>query len=154
GYDRDGNLTSIVQPQGRYDLSWGGYGSVHRIRRGDGSCIDFRYDREGDLVRAINPAGESHVLMRDTEGRVVGERTLDGRERRFTVDGHGRVTRMWAEGAEIMDVKYDLLGRIVERVLPDDTAEAFTYDWAGNLLSADNGSVKVTYERDIRGRIV
>ncbi len=127
---------------------------MHRIRRGDGSCVDFRYDREGDLVRVINPAGESHVLTRDSEGRVVGERTFDGREHRFTMDAHGRVTRMWADGGETMEVKYDLMGRIVERALPDDTTEAFTYDWAGNLLSADNGSVQCTYERDIRGRIV
>jgi RHS repeat-associated protein len=154
GYDRDGNIVSIVSPQGRHDLGWGGYGSVHRIRRGDGSCIDFRYDREGDLVRVINPAGESHVLTRDTEGRVVGERTFDGREHRFTMDADGRVTRMVAEGGEIMDVTYDLLGRILSRALPDDTTEEFTYDWAGNLLSADNGHVKCTFERDIRGRIV
>ncbi|MFT3772978.1 MAG: RHS repeat-associated core domain-containing protein [Minicystis sp.] len=153
GYDRDGNLTSIVGPQGRYDLFWGGYNSVYRIQRGDGSTVEFRYDREGDLVRVINPAGESHVLMRDAEGRVVGERTFDGRERRFKTDAHGRITRM-SEGAEHMEVKYDLLGRIVERVLPDEAIEAFTYDWAGNLLSADNGSVTCTYERDIRGRIV
>ncbi|MCB9608363.1 MAG: RHS repeat protein [Polyangiaceae bacterium] len=152
GYDRDGNLVRISGPQGTQRLMWGGYASVWRVVRPDGTHVDFRYDREGDMVRVINEEGLEHTFKRDSEGRVLEETTFDGRTLRFWNDDLGKVVRM-ESSAGMMEVVYDGEGRIVERTF-DDEVERFEYDWAGNLIAADNGLVRTALERDVRGRIL
>ena len=153
-YDRDLNPVRILGPQGKSEVDWSGYREACEVRKSDGTRTLFRYDREGDLVRIINERGDEHVITRDAEGRVVAERTFDGRTHRYEVDGLGRMTRIESDGGEITEIKYDALDRIVEKTWSDDTKEVFTYGWDGRVLSADNGVVKCDFEYDARSRKV
>jgi RHS repeat-associated protein len=152
--DRDGRLTGLAMPEGTCELSWAGYNAAYEVRRPDGTRVLFRYDREGDLVRVINPRGETHRLERDAFGRVVAEHTFDGRVLRYRHDSQGQLTRIEDADGGVTEVAYDLLERIVERKWPDETSEAFEYDAGGRLVSGDNGVVRCTFEYDLRGRMI
>ncbi|MFO0589411.1 MAG: RHS repeat-associated core domain-containing protein [Polyangiaceae bacterium] len=153
-YDADGLLCGINTPLGRYELRWGGHEVVHELKKPDGNLVRFRYDRECALVRVINEADEEHVIERDGEGRVVGEKTFDGRRQRFSVDAMGRVVKVTGDSGDVTEIEYDAVGRIAKRTLPDETVETFTYDWMGKVLTGDNGTVVCTFDYDARGRCV
>lgn len=153
-YDADGLLSGINTPLGRYELRWGGHEVVHEVKKPDGNVVRFRYDRECALVRVINEAGEQHVISRDGEGRVVAEKTFDGRRQELKVDALGRVVKVTGNSGEVTEIEYDAVGRIAKRTLPDETVEVFTYDWMGKVLTGDNGTVSCSFEYDARGRCV
>ncbi len=150
-YNRDGQLVGISTPLGRYELLWGGAASCCEVRKPDGTALRFRYDREGNLVRVIDERGDDNVFTRDSEGRVVREKTFDGRVKQYEVDALGRLVKIDVAG-EVTQIAYDALDRIVKRVLPDESEESFTYDWAGRVLTADNGLVRTEFAYDSRGR--
>ncbi|WP_437647084.1 DUF6531 domain-containing protein [Sorangium sp. So ce362] len=68
-------------------------------------------------------SGEEHVLMRSPAGRIVEERTFDGRTIRSKHDLLGRIVQSESGSGEITEFKYDPVGRLVERAYADGTAE-------------------------------
>ncbi|WP_441292733.1 RHS repeat-associated core domain-containing protein [Sorangium sp. KYC3313] len=109
-------------------------------------------DREQDLVRIVNEAGEEHRIERDAEGRITGERTFDGREIRYRLDLLGRIVRREC-GLERVDLEYDPLGRLVKRSTSDGREDVFEYDPLGRIERAVSGDVECEYTYDRRGRV-
>ncbi|WP_236238747.1 RHS repeat domain-containing protein, partial [Pseudomonas rhodesiae] len=47
----------------------------------------------------------------------------------------------------------DHAGRLVRKILPDDSVVEYTYDRQGNLLSVDDGHWALAYEYDRQNRL-
>ncbi|XXX81371.1 RHS repeat-associated core domain-containing protein [Sorangium sp. So ce134] len=153
-YDEDGRLAAVTDPMGRRcELVWSGM-VVHEVRRPDGARVRFRYDREGDLLRVIHGSGEEHVLVRSPAGRIIEERTFEGRTIRYKHDLLGRIVQSESGSGEVTEFKYDLVGRLVERVYADGTVDRFEYDPAGRLLRAESSASETAFRYDGRGRLV
>ena len=153
-YDPDGNLTEHVDGDGRVTtLRWGGAGVVTEIVRPNGDVVRFRYDREQELVRVVNELGESYVYERAGDGRIIAERTFDGRRVAFEHDAMGQVVAIH-EGARRTELKHDAAGRIVERVHDGAITERLAYDPVGRLVSVTSDAASIEYAYDARGRVI
>ncbi|XXT20476.1 RHS repeat-associated core domain-containing protein [Sorangium sp. So ce429] len=154
GFDADGNLATITDADGRTTtLRWGGFHVVTELVRPDGTRVLYRYDREQDLVRIVNEAGDEHRIQRDGEGRITGERTFDGREIAYRLDLQGRITQMRC-GPAAVDFEYDATGRLVKRTTADGREDVFDHDPLGRLERAASGDVECVYTYDRRGRVL
>src|SRR5690606_24837155 len=119
-YDRDGNLTGIADGDGRMTtLERGGYHQVTRLVRPGGQVVEYRYDREQELVRIINESGDEHRLERDSEGRIRAEHTFDGRRLCYDHDGEGRIIKTRRGDETTTEYVYDPVGRLLQRVYDD-----------------------------------
>ncbi|WP_187345851.1 RHS repeat-associated core domain-containing protein [Sorangium cellulosum] len=153
-FDADGNLAKITDADGRTTtLRWGGFHVVTELVRPDGTRVLYRYDREQDLVRIVNEAGDEHRIQRDGEGRITGERTFDGREIAYRLDLQGRIAQMRC-GPATVDFEYDAVGRLVKRATSDGREDVFDYDPLGRLERAASGDVECVYSYDRRGRVL
>ncbi|MGK3994665.1 RHS repeat-associated core domain-containing protein [Sorangium sp. So ce1024] len=153
GFDADGNLATITDADGRTTtLRWGGFHVVTELVRPDGTKVLYRYDREQDLVRIVNETGDAHLIQRDGEGRITGERTFDGREIAYRLDLQGRITQMRC-GPAAVDFEYDAVGRLVRRSTSDGREDVFEYDPLGRIERAASGDVECVYAYDRRGRV-
>jgi YD repeat-containing protein len=153
-YDADGQPTGLRNADGAVlRFHWGGYRVIHRVDKPDGTSIRLYYDRECDLVRVVNSAGEAHEIARDTAGRIIEERTFDGRRCYYRLDLAGRFERINGPYGGTTFVR-DPCGRVLERMYPDGSVERFEYDPVGHLLSADNGEVRCDFSYDVRGRLI
>jgi RHS repeat-associated protein len=153
-YDGNGQTTAFITPNGRrYELSWAGFDHVHEVRRPDATTVKFGYDREGHMTRVVNHAGEEFLVMRDVAGRVIGERTFDGRQLSYRVDMLGRTTRYGTDLGST-EVVYDAIGRVVERNYEDGSSETFEWDASGQLIASSNGVTRCTFEYDPRGNLI
>jgi RHS repeat-associated protein len=153
-HDADGNLARVVDADGRVTtLRWGGVGVVTEVVRPSGGTVRYFYDREQDLVRVVNESGEEHRYVRHLEGRIVEERTFDGRQIHYRYDALSRVTQVQVAGVQVSFV-YDAAGRLVERAYSDDRKDTIEHDLLGRVAAVTSGDVRCEYARDRRGRIV
>jgi RHS repeat-associated protein len=154
-YDALGSVTGTTDPRGRatayaYDLAgrrtWTGYpsgraeasaydalGRMVAFTNAEGRVCRMGYDAQGRLLAATNAAGEQVVRnLYDLVGNLTNR-----------TDGAGRSTRY----------RYDALNRGTNTVYSDGAFEAFTYDGAGNLLAAGNGSATNSFAYDAMNRL-
>jgi RHS repeat-associated protein len=155
-YDGGGNLTTVTN----------GKGHTTRLRYGSCRRLIERTDPTGRVVRyvwgteptrldeIINEKGESFAYFRDDRGRVVRERSFDGREQGFTYDAAGRCTAITNGNDEILQIKRDAAGRISKKLLPDGTMVTYEYDQVGHILTAVSPDVSVRFEYDEVGRLI
>lgn len=153
GYDEVGRWHSERDADGRwFRLIYAGLREVIAVERSDGSRVAYAYDRELDLVRVVNEEGDVHTIERDLEGRVVAERTCDGRTLRYRNDEAGRLAKITFDGGEYVEFQYDDLDRLVERTFSDDTFHRLEYDPLGRVVGFETDVVRTRYTYDGRGR--
>jgi RHS repeat-associated protein len=154
-YDPAGNLIERTDGQGnasRYD--WGSCGRL--LRRTDplGRTIDYEWGTEIDrLIAAVDESGSSFRLSYDTAGRIVEERSFDGRVRTFAYDPDGYVSSIMC-GDERLDVSYDACGRLAMLHLPDGSVQRYEYDALGRMTAAHNTCSTVSYAYDPLGNAI
>jgi RHS repeat-associated protein len=154
-YDGMGQLTRAVDPDGRaYEFVWGGHRALAEIKKPDGSSIRYRYNWEGWLVEIWNERGEVYRFEYDAEGAVTAETRFDGSKSRYLYDAVGQVIRHIDTRERRINFEYDLTGNLLCRAFDDDSEEKFEYDAIGEVVSGINGHSKVTFERDLLGRVV
>ncbi|XUM02221.1 RHS repeat-associated core domain-containing protein [Streptomyces venezuelae ATCC 10712] len=97
------------------------------------------YDRAG-LLASISEGAGARRFTRDDSGRVIAEtlRTGDttGPAKRYAYDDAGRLTRVCTDTDE------------TESCLPGGEGESYTYDKAGNRLTATSGTSVTTHTYD------
>lgn len=153
-HDADGNLVKQIDADGRLTtLRWGGVGVVTEVVHPDGRTVRYRYDREQDLVRIVDEGGHEHRFERDPEGRVVAERTFDGRKITYSLDAMGQIIAV-REGTRLTEIRYDPCGRVVERATSNGLCEKTEYDAVGRVLRVSSADAVCDYTYDLRGRVV
>lgn len=155
-YDSAVNLKSVIDAAGS-KTSYR-FGPCRRLlEKVDpvGNSIHYHWGTEpGRLEKVTNAAGESYDLYRDSEQRIVRERGFDGTELWFEYDAAGHCIACINAQQEKTTFKRNLLGRLIERILPDNSSTTFDYDCWGNIAAAKSGDCEIQFIRDALGRIV
>ncbi len=155
-YDSGDNLTSFHNAKGHTTLLR--YGACRRLlERVDpvGRTVRYGWGTEPDRLDVVsNQKGEMFTYFRDAQGRIMRERSFDGREQNFEYDGAGRCIATTNGNDERIQLKRDAAGKIIELVLPDNAITSFEYDSAERITSAVNPDICTRFEYDNAGRLV
>ncbi|WP_437955744.1 YwqJ-related putative deaminase [Sorangium sp. So ce119] len=154
-YDEAGRFAGERDADGRwFRLIYAGLSEVIAVERSDGTRVSYAYDRELGMVRIVNEEGDVHTIERDLEGRILAERTFDGRSLRYRNDQAGRLSRITFDDGEFVEMTYDDLDRVIGRAFSDDTFHRLEYDERGRLLHFETEAVRTQYTYDARGRCI
>jgi len=157
-YDARGNVIEFSDPLGQTTrMEYGGTGVLRKLVRPDGQAWAFHYDQDERLHEIVNPGHESYQFSYDVEGRVVRERTFDGRRIEYTYNKAERLCRIAYPDATWRELLHDPLGNVVEEHSPDGDI-VFERDSFGRLLKATltetPGKIVTQLVRDTFGRVV
>ncbi|XXY17422.1 PAAR-like domain-containing protein [Sorangium sp. So ce216] len=157
-YDAQGNVTRVTDALGQVTkMAYAGTGVLTRVTQPDGHAWLFRYTSKERLREIENPRGEIYAFTYDAAGRVVEERTFDGRGLKYGYSKAGKLSRIDYPDGSFRAFNHDRLGNIVLERSTDGMA-TYPRDSLGRLLAAvvEEGERKVVtmFERDGLGRIV
>ncbi|NMY80519.1 RHS repeat protein [Pseudomonas rhodesiae] len=159
-YNPYGKITAERDELGhvtRYDYADG----LHLISRrlnADGTQVQYRYDNARLLLTEIeNEVGETYRLDYHPNGLIQQEVGFDGQRTAYVYDLNGHLqekTEYGDDGSQwVTRYERDHAGRLVRKILPDDSVVEYTYDRQGNLLSVDDGHWALAYEYDRQNRL-
>ncbi|HYR91353.1 MAG TPA: RHS repeat-associated core domain-containing protein [Terriglobia bacterium] len=155
-YDSGDNLSTFTNSKGQTTRFR--YGSCRRLlERVDpiGRVVHYGWGTEPErLDSVINEKGETFTYFRDDLGRILRERSFDGREQNFDYDLDGHCIAFTNGNGEKIQIKRDAAGRLVEQALPDGTVTSYEYDSVGRIISAVNPDILAQFEYDDAGRLV
>ncbi|HWS87495.1 MAG TPA: RHS repeat-associated core domain-containing protein [Pyrinomonadaceae bacterium] len=115
---------------------------------------EFKYDREGRLVKTIYPDGTFTEAKYNELGKQSWTKDQLGRETRYEYDAHGRLRRTVYPDDKKEEVEYDEEGRRKSSTDRGLRKTEYRYDKVGRLaetLYADGG--KMTTKYDALGRV-
>jgi RHS repeat-associated protein len=155
-YNAFGNVTSIIDPEGReltfdyaenqVDLvrikrkSASGYDALAQFTYNDqhrpltymdpaGQVTAYDYSSEGLLTRVINPLGHVTRYEYDDQGYLTGIVDPNGnRIVRYGYDAFGRIDSETNAAGYQLEYRYDALDRRIQTLYPDGTDEFFEWD--------------------------
>jgi RHS repeat-associated protein len=158
GYDGEGNVVRAKDKH--HDVAFK-YTGMNRLlsRTQAGTTVRFAYDTEEQLVAIYNEAGAVYRFGLGPTGEVNEEFGFDGLRRVYQRDPAGRVHKVLRPGGLCTEYAYDGADRVVglKHSDPQGAAvgeETYVYRKDGEMVAADNGTCKVTLERDILGRVL
>ena len=156
GYDAAGRRTSMTDQDGhvqtwRYDAA----GRLAAIGDEDGTLVTYGYDAAGSLASEANANGTTTAYAYDVAGRIAEIVNLAadgtvGSFNRYTYDDGGRRAGMATQDGS-WTYGYDAAGQLTAATFASDNAAiadkaiAYTYDAAGNRVSAVEDGVTTTY---------
>ena len=159
-YNAYSKVTKFTDEQGRvttYDYEF----PLHLVTKKtnpDGSTLQYRYDNPFHFVsEIINERGEHYQIDYTPTGHVQREVTFDGRQFVYEYDAHTQLTaktEIGSEGTELTTrYAYDAQGKLIEKILPDESIVQYSYDLLGNLIGVDDGRWPLAYTYDVLGRL-
>lgn len=174
-YDAAGNRTKIIDPLGRstvteYDASnrptkvfdannhptayeYDSLGRVQKVTPPNHPATSFGYDLAGNLETVTTPMGKIYDYDHDKSGRVTAVKTPGGRVTGYAYTWDGLVDTMTLPAGSIK-YTYDRAGRTTKVDYSDTTPDlTYTYDGAGQIKTASNGTSTATYGYDTAGRV-
>lgn len=120
-YDKQGNIISIIAP--------------------NGIILETNiYDSEGNLLQRLDGVKSGINCEYDLAGRRKNITTQGGAKQEFTYDAQGNITGIVDGNQNKTQYKLDKWGRITEIVKPNGTSEYFSYDYAGNIIETIDGN--------------
>lgn len=176
-YDARGRVTRVTQADGTfstitYDLSGRRTAALDAL----GKRTRYAYDNWGRLVQVMDALEQTTTYAYDVMGRLTSLTDAKGQQTRFEYDAAGSLAKTFdpsgyadqfaydAEGrlhtktdrkGVVTTYTYDVLGRLVGKSYSDGTpAVSFTYDPAGRLQSAANGTDTLTWTYDLAGQLL
>lgn len=153
-YDGAGNLIARTDPLG--NTTHHRHGGAHRLvetRYPDGTSVQLRYDREGQLREVENGRGERHSFERGPRGALTEERTFDGRQITYRYDQAGRMIERRTGPDDVLELTYNAAGEVVSRAHGDDV-DSFELDAHGELVRAETPAGVFTFDRNEVGWIL
>ncbi|MET9362330.1 RHS repeat-associated core domain-containing protein [Streptomyces sp. NPDC006632] len=140
-YDADGRMTRQQQNNKNTNYTYDQAGNLlTTVLPTTPAVTETRtYDRAG-LLASISEGAGARRLTRDSSGRVTAEALetggTTGLPKRFAYDDAGRLTRACTDTTD------------TESCLPGSQGESYTYDKAGNRLTATSGTSTTTNTYD------
>ena len=151
-YDPLNNLIHYKDLQQEVSFTYSGLGRT-TSRSQNGITVFFSYDTEEQLVAITNADQKDYRFILDANGEVISESGFDGLTRHYRRDPCGQQIQVnYPSGKQIRTI-YDPIGRIIKRLLSDNTEESFTYRPDGALAKATNQWSSVEFEHDELGRL-
>ncbi|MDY6991279.1 MAG: DUF6531 domain-containing protein [Pseudomonadota bacterium] len=155
-YDADSNLTQLTDAN-NHTTTWE-YTTCGRLLKKTnplGHSVHYQWGTEPDVLEAIiNEKGEPYRFVYNEAEQVIQEIGFDGRQLSFEYDNAGQWIATVNGIGEKITYTRDLLGRLLEKHLPDGSRSQFHYDHFGNLIAAINETCAVRFERDALGRVI
>lgn len=153
-YDEAGRMTAMIDPAGNaIDYRYDPMGNLTQVTNANGAVTGYGFNAAGQLATVTNPAGDSYTYTHDPAGRVATKTTPEGRTTSYTYTADGLPETVTLPVGSI-GYTYDPLGRTTGVNHSDSSADlAYTYDLAGRLHTATNGSTTAEYTYDPAGRI-
>jgi RHS repeat-associated protein len=159
GYDNASNQTGVTDPLGHESTAT--YDEMHRpLSTVDALTgeTDFDYDDTGNLYTLTDPVGNvTTYAVRDGLNRVLTETDPNSNDTTYVYDGNGNLLSVTDRDERVRTFDYDLVGNQVDEVWWDgvtDIYEAdYTYDLAGQLLTASDDNSSFTYTYDVLGQL-
>ncbi|MFP2930866.1 RHS repeat domain-containing protein [Pyxidicoccus sp. 3LG] len=141
-HDAAGRLTGVMDPSGGVTTyAWDALGRLSRIERPNGVVTTHEYGALDRPTRVEHRAGDTvlsvHEYTYDTRGRVVGQRSPEGRFE-YTYDALSRLA---------VERKLDASGTVLDEV-------GRTWDAVGNLASRTDSRGTTTYGYDADDRLL
>ena len=120
-YDKQGNIISIIAP--------------------NGTILETNiYDSEGNLLQRLDGVKSGINCEYDLAGRRKNITTQGGAKQEFTYDAQGNITGIVDGNQNRTEYRLDKWGRITEIIKPNGTSEYFSYDYAGNITETVDGN--------------
>lgn len=152
-YDGEGNVVRAKDNQHDVRFEYVGLGRL-KARIEAGTRVEFKYDKEENLLGIINEHGYAYRFELDATGEVVTESGFDGITRRYLRDAAGRVMQIKRAGGIVTNYEYDALGRVTAVRHSDGSEEQYAYRPDGELTEASNEHIVVKFERDALGKVI
>jgi RHS repeat-associated protein len=176
-YDARGRVSRVTSHDGTHtDFSYDTLGRRTSVTDPMGRRTVYVYDRYGRLERLIDPAGGQTIYGYDLMSNLVSLKDAKGQTTAFEYDGHNRVKKTIYPGGAfesfaydaagrlftktdrkgvVTTFAYDELGRLTSKTYSDTTpAVSYSYDPAGRLLTAANGTDTLTWTYDLAGQVL
>lgn len=170
-YDTSGNLltesfiennTLLQQTRYTYDLT----GRLILCERsgsdGLSNSCQYQYNHAGEKTGETDNYGNTINYSYDDLGRLIstvfppvisGQITPQSPVNRYGYDTLDNMTESSDANDNMTSIHYNVYGKPVEKVHPDQTRELFQYTLDGNLVETiDAKGIKTTYTRDVLGR--
>jgi RHS repeat-associated protein len=144
-YDARYQVTAVTDPSNNtihyaYDAS----GNLLSFKDADGNETDYVYDARGRVVKETDPLLKSMFYSFDTTNQLTSSTDRLGRTIVYTYDDLGRVvSQTWVGGNYTGTFSYDAAGQLISASDPFSQL-AFTYDNRGRLVSTDNAGTPGT----------
>ncbi len=155
-YDQGGRRTSATDPLGRTTRSiYDRYGRLAEVVDPAGGVTGYAYDVLGRLVSITDPREQTTAFEYDERGRMEKVTYPGGAFESFTYDADGHLETKTDRKGVVTTYVYDDLGRLTGKTYSDGTpAVSYTYDLAGRLETATNGSDTLSWTYDLAGQVV
>ena len=166
-YDRNGNMTRILLPEGgeilrEYDAADRLIVEIHREEAsGIHNRTQFSYDAAGNLTEITDNQGRKTRIAYDLLNREIRRIERDGGVQRTVYDRNGQIVRLIrpneyraeTDSGDGFQFTYDSQGRVLTIVGPDGhVLQSNTYDAAGRLFQRVDGvGSGIKYEYDLTG---
>ncbi len=99
-----------------------------------GRVARFEYDRQGNVVKKINPDGTELLHEYDAFGNCIAKTDALGSTTRFVYDGRNRLVQTIRPDGAVERVRYDGAGNVVASIDALGNVTTFKYDAVGRLL--------------------
>jgi RHS repeat-associated protein len=153
-WDEAGRL--VERSRGELTMRWRYTADGERAALGypDGTETTYSYDQAGFLAGTDHPAVGAIAYERDAAGRLVGATGAGMRARWRYEEGDLAEYELVAGGRRrTAQLTRDPLGRVVAATM-DGEARRYSYDLAGQLLSAETPDGLFSFSYDANGRLV
>lgn len=152
GYDAAGQLTSATNGMGgvtrfAYDLR----GRLVSVTDPLGGVMRREYDALDRVVSVTDPLGRATTASYDADGRQLSRTDPDGHVTEWRYDEYGRHSATLVDGVEVSAIHRDLSQRVVTVREPGGEAHTLRYDALGRLVERARGGQAMRWEYDADG---
>ena len=172
-YNKDGQLTKIVQPNGgMIRFAYDNAGNLTETKDPEGNIWKKEYDADGNVTKEINPLGHStqykynknnqiveiidakggsKKIQYNDLGQMVSYSDCSGKESAWQYDDEGTLTAQTSADAKAVQYIYSTQGKdkgqLQAIIYPDGLREQFEHDEEGRLLKHTDTKGLVTQYR-------
>lgn len=156
-YDASGHRTAVKDPMGKVTrYAYDAYGRLENVLDPMGGQTRYGYDLMGNLTSLTDAKGQTTSFEYDAFDRAVKTTYPGGAFESFTYDAAGRLATKTDRKGIVTTYAYDILGRLTGKSYSDGTTPpvTYTYDVAGRMATAANGTDTLTWAYDLAGQLV
>lgn len=171
-YDNRGNLTKLVESDGKFSLftsdaagnvlikkrgvsttsyQYDSFNRLTKLTSPNGEVTSYGYLPTGEINQITNPLGEVASFEYNNRGNLIKKIDQSGSIHEFSYDFSGNILSEIDPNNNLKTYTYNPLNQLVEAKLPDDIIE-FSYDARNRLTFLKNSVSSINYLMDTNGR--
>lgn len=158
-YDKSGRRETVKDPLGRVTrYVYDDYGRLVTVLDPLNQATHYKYDLMGNLTSISDAKNQTTSFEYDPHYRVKKTIYPGGAYETFTYDSRGRLATMVDRKNVTTTYAYDDLGRLTGNTFTNDPSNtpgfSYSYDVAGRMHTAQNGSDTLTWTYNLAGDLL